>query len=218
MTYATIFVDESGDLGWKFDAPYRAGGSSRHLTIAAAVVPTDLSHMPGRVVRDLYKDRRWTTKSERKWNEMSDSARMDFAQRAAALVEQHEQIKLFAMTVLKQRVMPHLRQDPNLLYNYMMKLMLCDEMAKHEQVTLVPDPRSIKVASGNSQHEYLQISLWYEKGAKTRLQSKPIDSSKELGIQFVDMLSGVVQSHHEDSRSDPWKAVAGGVLWKRLFF
>lgn len=34
----TVYLDESGDLGWKFDAPYRSGGSSRYLTIAAIAV------------------------------------------------------------------------------------------------------------------------------------------------------------------------------------
>jgi len=32
-----IFVDESGDLGWQFNDPYRAGGSSRYLTLACLI-------------------------------------------------------------------------------------------------------------------------------------------------------------------------------------
>ncbi|CAJ0780588.1 DUF3800 domain-containing protein [Ralstonia chuxiongensis] len=35
----TIYLDESGCLGWKLDAPYQRGGSSRHFTLAAAVIP-----------------------------------------------------------------------------------------------------------------------------------------------------------------------------------
>jgi hypothetical protein len=27
-----IYLDESGDLGWSFDAPFRRDGSSRNLT------------------------------------------------------------------------------------------------------------------------------------------------------------------------------------------
>jgi hypothetical protein len=34
-----IYLDESGDLGWKFDGPYLGGGSSRYLTITALCVP-----------------------------------------------------------------------------------------------------------------------------------------------------------------------------------
>jgi hypothetical protein len=36
-----IYLDESGELGWKFDAPYRKGGSSRYLTIASLVISPD---------------------------------------------------------------------------------------------------------------------------------------------------------------------------------
>lgn len=149
---------------------------------------------------------------------MPDSARLEFAKRAARLVEKHPDIRLHAITVRKEQVQPHLRQDPNLLYNYMLKLSLMSEMAKHGHVELVPDPRSIKVASGNSQHEYLQIMLWYEQGVQTRLTSKPADSKKELSIQFADMLSGVVQSHHEDGRSAPWQVLRSCVALKQLFF
>lgn len=215
---AKIFLDESGDLGWKFDAPYREGGSSRHLTIGAVVVPDKDSHQPARVIRDLYTERKWTTAKEKKWTDMSDSARLDFATKALALSQRVSDVRFFAITVYKQRVRPELHSDPNLLYNYMVKLMLAQEMACHDTVTIIPDPRSIKVTSGSSQHEYLQTTLWYEHNVNTRLITKPVDSKKELGIQFADMLSGVVQAHHEDGRSIPWSAMAGVVQWKKLFF
>ena len=35
-----IYVDESGDLGWQFDQPFRAGGASRYLTVACLIVPS----------------------------------------------------------------------------------------------------------------------------------------------------------------------------------
>ena len=213
-----IYLDESGDLGWSFAAPYRHGGSSRFLTIASVVVPHGKEHLPARVIRSLYTDRKWSTAKEKKWTDMSDAARLEFATRAVKLIGQHPDIQFHAITVRKERVQPHLRQDPNLLYNYMLKLSLMGEMAKHEHVELVPDPRSIKVASGNSQHEYLQITLWYEQQARTRLESKPADSKKELSIQFADMLSGVVQSHHEDGRSEPWQVIQPLVAARQLFF
>jgi Protein of unknown function (DUF3800) len=215
---ATIYLDESGDLGWNFSAPYRAGGSSRYLTIAAVFTPDTHAHQPARVIRDMYTERAWSTAKEKKWSDMSDGARLDFATKAAKLAQRQPEIKYFAMVVNKQRVQSHLQADPNLLYNYMLRLLLIDEMAAHEHVLLVPDPRSIKVASGNSQHEYLQTTLWYDKGVTTKLSSRPVDSKKELGIQFADMVSGVVQAHHEDGRSKPWLAMAAHVKLKALFF
>ncbi len=216
---ATIYIDESGDLGWKLDQPYGQGGSSRHLTIAAVVVPTKtMVHLPGRVIRDMYKDHKWATDKEKKWAKLSIAARMDFAVRAAKLVAAHQDIRLFAMTVRKANVLEHLRADPNLLYNYMLKLMLLDELAKHDEVILKPDPRTIKVQSGNSQHEYLQTVLWYEAGATTRLHHEPEDSQKQLGIQFADMLAGVVQGNHEAGNTKPWNQLKLAVKWSPLFF
>ncbi len=216
---ATIYIDESGDLGWTLDKPYGNGGSSRYLTIAAVIASEDaISHLPGRLVRDMYKAHNWSTDSEKKWVKMSNAARLDFATRACKLVSSRPSIKLFAMTVKKCNVQNHLQTDPNLLYNYMLKLMLLDEMATHDEIIMKPDPRTIKVKSGNSQHEYLQTVLWYENGARTRLHSQPEDSQKQLGIQFADMLAGVVQSHHEHNHSKPWHALKSCVKWSPLFF
>ncbi|MBF4102116.1 DUF3800 domain-containing protein [Gallibacterium anatis] len=49
----SVYLDESGDLGWKFDAPYRQGGSSRYLTIAAIVINHDKRHILKRLMKDL---------------------------------------------------------------------------------------------------------------------------------------------------------------------
>jgi hypothetical protein len=50
-----IYLDESGDTGWRFDHPYTKGGSSRHLIIAACLLLPDVEHMPERMLRNMYK-------------------------------------------------------------------------------------------------------------------------------------------------------------------
>lgn len=213
-----IYLDESGDLGWTFSAPYRQGGSSRFLTIAALVTPVEKAHFPERVIRGLYTERKWTTAKEKKWADMSVGARDDFVERALKLNQKHPDISYFAMVVNKQNVPRHVRQDPNLLYNYMIKLMLVKEMAKHAEVLLVPDPRSIKLESGNSMHDYLQTNLWFTEAVPTMLTTKPQDSKKTLALQFADMLSGVVQSHFEDGKTDHLNGLGNSICLKRLFF
>lgn len=213
-----IYIDESGDLGWTFSAPYRQGGSSRYLTIAALVSPIEKKHLPDRVIRSLYNDRKWSTTKEKKWADMSIGARDDFVARAVKLRDQHPDIGYFAMVVNKQNVAEHIKKDPNLLYNYMIKLLLVKEMAKHLDVLMVPDPRSIKLESGNSMHDYLQTNLWFTEGVATALTTKPQDSKKSLSLQFADMLSGVVQSHFEDGKADHLNGLAGSICLKRLFF
>jgi len=41
-----VFLDESGDLGWNFEHPFRMGGSSRFLTLAFLVVD-ESTHIQG---------------------------------------------------------------------------------------------------------------------------------------------------------------------------
>jgi hypothetical protein len=125
---------------------------------------------------------------------------------------------LQTITVKKENVKQHIRSDANKLYNYMIGLSLLNEMARHNSVTFVPDPRSIKVESGNSLHDYLQTQLWFEKQVATILTTVPCDSAASRNVQFSDMLSGIVQGHFEDGNSKPWTELRNNISYKTLFF
>ncbi len=218
MSSATICLDESGDLGWTLDKPYRRGGSSQHLTIAALITTPEKKHLPKRLIKKLYQKHGWPSGVERKWADMRLSERVAFAEKAHKISSDTNEIKYVAITVKKRNVQEHIRRDPNKLYNYMIRLLLIDEMANFDFVSFVPDPRSIKVQSGNSLHDYLQTILWFDKEVSTILNTIPCDSSCSHNVQFSDMLSGVVQSHFEDGRSQPLKALGTHITCKKLFF
>lgn len=214
-----IFLDESGDLGWSFTKPYRNGGSSRYLTLASLIVPPNLAHLPKRVITKLSKKYHWSPKQEKKWADMTGVERSEFAERALRLIEEHPlDIRYLSITVRKEKVEPHIRDDANKLYNYMIKLLLLHEMSQHPSVLFTPDPRSIKVESGNSLHDYLQTELWFNKVVTTKLTTKPMDSASNSNVQFADMLSGIVQGHFEDGNSSPWKILSHRISYKTLFF
>ncbi len=214
-----IYLDESGDLGWKFDKPYRNGGSSRYLTIASIAVSKNKKHLPKRLIRKLYQKFHWNTQVEKKWADMTLAERTFFAKQACILKEKYpNDIFYLSITVRKENVRPHIRTDANKLYNYMIGISLLDNMARYENVSFVPDPRSIKVESGNSLHDYLQTKLWFDKQAITKLTTQPCDSATSLNVQFSDMLSGVVQGHFEDGNSEPWNELRNQISYKTLFF
>ena len=214
----TIHFDESGDLGFNFTKPYRDGGSSRFLTVAALCAPPPKKHLPKRIIKGLYGKFGWNPANEKKWADMSGSARTEFATRAREMCDKHTDISLHAITVRKERVMAHIRNDPNKLYNYMIRLSLLNFMAEHDLVTLIPDPRSIKVQSGNSLHDYLQIELWFTRQAETVLVTLPQDSQHCLGLQFADMLAGLVQSHYEDGERPNFSTLCPRIQLVRLYF
>lgn len=214
---AHIYLDESGDTGWQFERPYTKGGSSRFLVIAATVVPPELDHKPERLLRHIYQHRNWNPGNEKKWVRMSPEARSAFAKDAAKLAAKTPGLEYHVIVADKRNVQPHIRQDANKLYNYMVKLLLLDVMAKHDYINLVPDPRSIKVQSGNSLHDYLQTELWLTLGVPTRLETTPRNSRYSLNLQFADMIAGVVQSHFEFGETTHWLHLCEHIRIKRLF-
>ncbi|WP_322533590.1 DUF3800 domain-containing protein [Vibrio parahaemolyticus] len=219
MTSTNIYLDESGDLGWTFDSPYRRGGSSRYLTIASLIVSPEKKHLPKRMIKKLYQKFNWDPQVEKKWSDMTIEERTEFATRAKRLVEANpDDIKYVSITVRKQNVQAHIRTDANKLYNYMISLSLVKHMKLFDNVTFIPDPRSVKVESGNSLHDYLQTALWFQESVSTVLKTQPIDSSACTNLQFADMLSGIVQGHFEDSNSEPWRILSPKISYNTLFF
>jgi hypothetical protein len=213
-----IYTDESGDLGWSFASPYRNGGSSRYLTIGSLCVPSAKKHIPKRAIKELYERFSWPTNEEKKWKEMRENERAGFAKLAFEMCAKHLDIHLHAITVKKQNVAVHIRNDENKLYNYMIRLSLLECMASQDQVTFIPDPRSIKVESGNSLHDYLQTELWFPRKVKTLLVTTPLDSKSCRGIQFADMLAGLIQQRFEDKCFDHMRTCVRYLRMKRLFF
>ncbi|WP_215880413.1 DUF3800 domain-containing protein [Acidithiobacillus albertensis] len=213
-----IYLDESGDLGWQFDYPPGRGGSSRYLVIAALVTPPEKDGVTERCIRGLYGSRGWSSAREKKWSEMTRTGRNAFTEAALAIANNHPEISYHAIVVEKCNVQNHIRADANKLYNYMTRLLLLDVMAAHDRVTFVPDPRSIKVQSGNSLHDYLQTELWFTKSVETVLETNPRDSKHCRNLQFVDMLAGVVAAKYEQGIADHWDILCSKISSKRLFF
>lgn len=218
MPRCNIYLDESGDLGFKFGAPYRQGGSSRHLTLGAVVCDDDANKHLKRFIRKFYEARKIPAGAELKWADLDPAARLDFARRAASLATAKRAIHYYCITVYKPNVMPHIQADPNKLYNYMTGLMLLPVMRRYAEVNFIPDARSIQVESGNSLHDYLQTKLWFDETVATKLNTMPLDSARARPLHFTDYLCGTFQSYHEDGAADAKNALINQVTCQKLFF
>lgn len=149
---------------------------------------------------------------------MHSNERSECATELRKLCDANPDIFLHAIVVKKQNVLAHIRADSNKLYNYMIRLAFLGRMAKHDVVTMIPDPRSIKVKSGNSLHDYLQTELWFTEKANTNLLTQPQDSATCKGIQLADFLAGMVQAHFEDNASRDFATIQPRLSLTRLFF
>lgn len=202
MSQIIAYVDESGDLGWKLDQPYRNGGSSRFMTIAA-VLTTSKPHAIERSMRRLYKKHKWDPSKEKKWANMNLEERLSFAREATNLADRNKSIHYRSITVMKENAQNKFKQDPEKLYNYMLRISLLPTLSRFATARLIPDHRNFKVQTGNQLHPYLVSQLRAE-SCQTSLTTTPAKSKESLSVQFADMLAGAIQGHHEDGNSRPY--------------
>lgn len=212
----SIYLDESGDLGWSLDQPHKNGGSSRYLTLAAVVAPTIKTHYIARIVRNLYKARNRPKSTELKSVELRPHERATVIREIVTLRKNHPDILFTAITVEKRGVNAAFRKHPNGLYNYMAKLMLLQKMGNYSHVDFIPDARSVKIELKHSFHDYLRTAL-AENGFDTQLTTTPQESKDHFEIQFADILASLVWSYFEYDNPQV-KALAGIISHSKLFF
>lgn len=213
-----IYIDESGDLGFSFQKPYRKGGSSRYLTITFLLIPKDLSKYSKRIVKKFFKKKGKSTEKEIKGKDLSDNDKLYIAERTDKLLQKYKKIRIISITVDKRNVKTHIRDDPNKLYNYMIGLALPKKIKHQDRVTLIPDKRSIKVASGNSLIDYLKIKPWFEFDSKTIIDYQPLESHTALNLQFIDWISNIIWNKYEDGEIEALNIFEKRIELVELFF
>lgn len=217
-----FYLDESGDLGWSLDMPFGQGGSSQHLTIATISSSIESNKHIGRFMKKAKKKYGFDSKEEMKWIDLNEAQRLDFSENAANLVKEHDELNCYAIVVAKAGVNSALRNDKVLLYNYLIRKSLLDEIVKHSEVTLIPDPQGIAPNTGAPLHVYIQ-QMAYDRAVDesrnvTTVGFKQTDSSTCFGIQFADMLAGIIQQKYEGINEEYFDHFAEVIDVKELFF
>ena len=213
-----VFLDESGDTGWTFNKPYMSGGSSRYLTLAYMLIPQEEYKHAKRMLKTFCIAHKIPFAAEPKGTYINSARLADFVDQAKRLANDHPHIKYHAITVCKESVLEHIREDPNKLYNYMLRLSLLGKIDQEESVRLIPDKRSIKVKSGNSMVDYLQTILWTELGSRTKIINQPLESKNCKGLQIAHLLANLVWRHYELSDSNSYRVLEPHIGVKHLFF
>ena len=109
-------------------------------------------------------------------------------------------------------VEPRLLDDKNILYNYLMKLLISSIVTSKDNGTVLNimyDMHSTKVGSVNSLEEYIKLALIYEKGYDIDIRFKSYDSnaSDAYHIQAADYVANAIYSHYEFGASDYFKVL-----------
>jgi hypothetical protein len=196
-----IYLDESGDLGWKFDAPNQDGGSSRFITIAGFVIDINEIKFVNRQIAKLYKKYNLTPKQEKKGANFSDQDATYIVSNLNAIFDKAPSFKVISITTKKENVQTPLRKDCNIFYNYMLRVLLPDTMKLYPATELVIDKRTIRVDSGNSFEDYIKTICWGEMNLDIDISCSYDSSDKNEGIWLADWLANWIWRHYENGRS-----------------
>lgn len=196
-----IFLDESGDLGWCLDKPYQHGGSSRMLTLSAICLPEHKTKYIKRIVKALYQKRKRPLQHELKSVHLNRADKSLFLSLTTKLLQQHQDIHLYSITLNKNNIPTKINRNPNALYNYMVKKLVLDYICDTPFVDFIPDRRSEYLNIKWNMGEYL-TQMIIERNIEQKVINQsciitPMDSSKNLELQFIDFYTGLIWAMDE---------------------
>jgi hypothetical protein len=149
---------------------------------------------------------------------MKDSDKELVAGKIIRLLNDNPDFILGAITVKKENVLPHMRRDCNLLYNYMMGLVIPNHIKNFDEVDIVSDKRSVKVKSGNTCIEYLRTKVTYEMNSPAVLIDSPTESHTEYNLMFIDWVANFIWGNFEDQKEIPFNRLLPKLNHHRLYF
>lgn len=212
LSNTLIFFDESGDLGWILDKPYRDGGSSRYFTIAG-VSGKNNSHLKiGKAIRKLHKEQKWTSKNEKKWANIGSQPKVKFANIAVDLVKNNTDIEIFVAYLDKNKFPEHIRSgNHHLIYSWMVSEFICNNLKTTNYISLCPD--SLNEGFGNTVFEDLiKKYFWFDEKLDNSVKRVNYNSHFNDGLAFCDFIAGAVQDHLENKKSDPFNIIKNHII------
>lgn len=219
MTY----MDESGDLGWELSRPYQHGGSSRYFVIAAPTGIGEAYRKLGSVVDRLHKLQGWTSKSEKKWANVSPSARENFCQLAAAEVVKNPDIHLLVAICDKSKCGGYMKNmastliSPNMSSAQIQSIQYSHRGRSHLVYSMMSAelfglhmPTSIKSLaycpdelneSVRTLDHILAYKLLYLNKCNFELRFKSRNKAMARSLEFADFLAGCVWDAYENNNN-----------------
>ena len=201
MNKTFIYLDESGDLGFK-------KGSTKYFVISFIAMDTKTNLLLKRKIgRDI----------EIKGSKSNHSLRTDVLKEICSLP-----IDIYSITTKKQGINKSLRKDTNIFYNYMVNLILVPyiERSKISNLCLIADLRINKVSKGMRFGDYLKYKLFFENSLyKIKLEIEYLDSLTSYGLQAVDFIANSIFKSYEQSNDRYCRVLRGSIIEdKHLYF
>lgn len=220
-----VYLDESGDLGWKFDKPFQKGGSSRFFTIAGVIVLEEDMHRPERVMKSFRQylakkqNRQIPVSEEIKSTNLNGDEKSKFTEYLLREVEKAKFFKIFSITVRKEAVTSSIfKEDTNTLYNYMTKLGILESLAETSKITLIADQRITSTGEVYAFDSYLKTELAGTYNSSSHLEVHHKSSHSCRNIQCADIVTNLIWRSHEFQSDEYLEKFKHIVIPKKLFF
>lgn len=200
-----IYIDESGDLGWKLDKPNRHGGSSKFIAITGIIISKNEEKYISRFITDIYKKYNLTPNIEKKGANFSpEHSSFITSQIENKIINKSTSFKIISITVNKSKVFNSLRKDKNIFYNYILGLLLKPEIIQLESAEIILDKRTIKVSHGESFPDYIKTEIWGS-GLDINISCAFLESTNNKMIWFADWYANFIWRKHEDNESSSYE-------------
>ncbi|TAE01043.1 MAG: DUF3800 domain-containing protein [Bacteroidetes bacterium] len=214
-----VYLDDSGDLGFKFEKPFRKGGSSRFLTIACVIVEEEKAKNElKRLVKKFYEKYNFKQEQEVKGTELTTYHKEFIQKEMVKLLSKFPVTQILTITVNKQNVRERLSKEPNKLYNRMIMNLLVEKIKKYKEVSLIRDNKSVKVESGKSLVDLLEDKLLFDLKSDVYIKDIPSDSKQVRNLVLVDWFVHMIWKEYEDQVVLLSEEIRSKIIRTELFF
>lgn len=186
-----IIFDESGNLG----------NRGRYFVIAC------IDTMEAKSLHNIMKNKLKKAKSE--FPELNVHANEIKANEAYPCIKYHilesilrKNVKISYIVVDLEYVEERLLEDKNILYNYIMKIIISKLITvkdKGTKINIICDKKTTKVTSINSLKDYIKVFLNYERGYDLDLNIVELDSDAGDAyiVQAADYVANALYAYYE---------------------
>lgn len=185
-----IYLDESGDLGFK-------SVSTKYFTIVFIIL--DNPKYLKRIVKKVKMKYKIPISAELKGASTQYHIKKDLLMKVSKL----KGLEIRSITVKKENVESKLRQDENIFYNYMVGLSLIPRILREPRnsiVNLIIDRRITSIISGFDLDKYVKYKIWFENKRKDiELFINYEDSHVAYNIQGVDIICNSIYRKYNNN-------------------
>ena len=195
-----VFIDDSGDAGFKIDK-----GASKYFVICCVVFDDDLqAEKTSTAIKELRRELKFSEKMEFKFNGSSYATRMAFLKAVKPF-----SFKIRVLVVDKKKIKSDLlKNDKQSFYSYFIKMVL-----RYNKGTILD--AKIKI-DGSGDRIFRKRFLTYLRKELNFKQKKIVknlrlvDSKTNQLIQMADMIAGTIRRYKEAEKADApkyWKII-----------